>query len=130
MKRVILALSITLVIALVFGLAYFQWASSQPSVVGVWKATDEHGNEYYWEFHEDGTLISWDRNRESDGSFTKSSLARGSFNYENRKTVTTKTNGWLPESMGTLTLVSENELKQDGGWIMRKNLVYRRVGEE
>jgi hypothetical protein len=56
MERVILVRSITLATALAFGLVYFLWAHSHPSVVGVWKGTDQYGHEHYYEFHKDGTL--------------------------------------------------------------------------
>jgi hypothetical protein len=130
-KRVILALSITLAIALAFGLIYFQRASSQPSVVGVWKGTDQYGHEHYFEFHKDGTLTWWDRDRSHDGSFQDRGPFSGSYKYEDRMTVAAKSNGWPPQPLGTLALVSENELKQDdSGHAARKNLVYRRVAGE
>ena len=130
MKRVILAPSITLAIALAFGLIYFLWAHSQSSVVGVWKGTDEYGHEYYFEFHKDGTLTWWDRDRSHDGSFKKRGPFRGSYRCEDRKTIEAKSAGWPSDSLGTLTLISEDELKQKGGHAMRNNLLYRRVAGE
>ena len=113
MKRVILALPITLAIALAFGLIYFLWSHSQSSLVGVWKNTDEYGHEHYFKFHKDGTLTWWDRDRLHDGRFKERGPFRGSYKCEDRKTIVAKSAGWLPQPLGTLTLVSENELKQD-----------------
>ena len=45
--------------------------------------------------------------------------------------IAAKKAGGPPEPLGKLTLVSENELKQDGnGETMRHNLVYRRAAPE
>jgi hypothetical protein len=129
-KRVIHALSITLSVALALGLIYFLRSHFNPSVVGVWKATDQYGHEHYFELRRDGALTWWDRDRSSDGGFTERPHFRGSYRCEGRKTIAATANGWPPEPLGALALVSENELRQEGGHAMRHNLVYRRVAGE
>ena len=125
MKRLAFAL---LVFALACGLLYFLWANPRPSVLGVWKGTDEYGHEHYFEFHKDGTVTFWDRDRSPDGSFKERGPFRGSYKYHDRKTVEARTVGFPSDVIGILTLVSETEMKQnDSGHAMRRNLVYRRV---
>lgn len=125
MKRIAFAL---LVFALACGLLCFLWANFRPSVVGVWKGTDEYGHEHYFEFHKDGSLAFWDRDRSHDGSFKERGPFRGSYKYQDRKTVVARTAGFPSDVIGILTFVAENELKQnDSGYAMRRNLVYRRV---
>jgi hypothetical protein len=138
MKRVIVAVSITLTTALTFGLVYFLSAHSYPSMVGVWKGTDEYGHEHYYDFHKDGTLTWWDRDRHHDGSFEQRGPFRGWYKFEDRRTIVATQGDWAPPplgmlapSLGTLTMASENLLKQDDyGPAMRKNLVYRRITSE
>jgi hypothetical protein len=123
MKRAFLALFIILALGVVFWL----WAHSRPSLDGVWKGTDQYGHEHYIEFHRDGGLTYWSRLREDDG-FKEGAHFRGSYRWEGRQTVALRKEGLLPESLGKLTMTSENELKQDNnGETMRHGLVYQRV---
>jgi hypothetical protein len=128
MKRVVLVAALVPALG---GLACSAWSHGGPSVVGVWKATDEHGHEHYWEFHKDGTLDYWDRTRAEGDKFKESPRFKGTYSAVDGKTVAAKKAGYLPEPLGKLTLVSENELKQDGnGEAARHTLVYRRVAPE
>jgi hypothetical protein len=102
-----------------------------PSVVGVWKATDQYGHEHYFEFHKDGSLVWWDRDRDPshEGGFNERPHFRGTYTREGGKVVATAS-GFPPQPLGVLTFVSENELKQHGGHAMRDGVVYRRVAGE
>jgi hypothetical protein len=128
MKRVVLVVAI---ISAGLSTSCGPWPRSGSSVVGVWKATDEHGNEHYWEFHKDGTLDYWDRTHSWDGKFEESPRFKATYTAVDGKTFATKKKGFPPEPLGRLTFTSENEMKQDsGGEAMRRNLVYRKVAPE
>lgn len=125
MKRITFAL---LALALTSGILYFLWTHSRPCVVGVWKGTDEYGHEHYYEFHKDGTLTYWDRDRSHDGRFQERGPFRGSYKYRDRKTVEARSVGFPSDTIGVLTFISDNELKQNySGHTMRRNLVYRKA---
>src|SRR4051794_38922724 len=69
--------AIILILAIGFAL---WWSSRGPSVVGVWKGTDASaGHEHYFEFHKDGTLVFWDRDRKYDGTFSERPRFRGTY---------------------------------------------------
>ncbi len=123
MKRVLVGL----ILAVAFGILVFLWAYQKPSVMGVWEGTDEFGHEHFFEFHPDGTLSWWDRDRSAEGSFTERPHFRGVYRWQDRKTVVTQTGGVPSEPLGTLTVLSEDQLKQSGGHSLRHNLVYRRI---
>ena len=123
---IIAALSAALV-AFAIGLLWFIWTYSGPAIVGEWKGTDEYGNEHYFEFHKDGKLTFWDLDRQSnDSGFTKRGPFRGIYRRRDRTSVTAESGDFISQPLGILTLVSENELKQEGGHTMRDHLVYRR----
>jgi hypothetical protein len=105
------------------GLLYPRPAYHVPAVVGLWKATDRHGNEYYFEFYKNGTLAYW-------SDFADRGSFGGWYKEVDYRTVTTESGGFLSQSLGTLTLTSKNELEQEGGFIARNRLVYRRVPRE
>jgi hypothetical protein len=134
MKRAIIVLGFTLAFAavLALGIIYFLSVHSGAphpgaAVVGVWMGIDEYRHEHYFEFHEDGTLTWWDRDRAHDGSFSQRGPFKGRYKRTGN-TVVAETGGFPLQPLGTLTLISANELKQDGiGHTMRHFLVYRRV---
>jgi hypothetical protein len=131
MKRVALVVFPALLLASALGgLLYFLWSRSGPSVVGVWKATDEYGHEHYFEFHKDGSFHWWDRDRSHDGAFTKRGPFRGTYRCPDRKTVAVTGDGFPPSYLADLTLLSDDELKHPDGQGLRINLVYRRVADE
>ena len=132
MKRVVLVVILALLLASAVGggLLYFLWSHTGPSVVGVWKATDEYGHEHYFEFHKDGSFHWWDRDRSPDGTYAARGMFRGTYKCPDRKTVAVKGDGFPPSYQADLTLLSENELKHPGGQGLRVNLVYRRVADE
>jgi len=86
------------------------------------------GNEHFFEFHKNGTLTYWDRDRRSDdGGFTKRGPFHGIYRHKDRTSVTAESGDFIiSQPLGILTLISENELKQEGGHTMRDHLVYRR----
>ena len=132
-------------IAAVAGIAATWWTNRGPDVVGLWKGTDSHGHEHYFQFHKDGSLHFWDRERQSDGGFTETDHRRGSYSAVDGQTISAVMSDGLPPqqnapkmraygeqqvpSLGRLTLVSPDELRQDDGGIdyLRHQLVYRRV---
>jgi hypothetical protein len=116
---------IVIILVLAFGLIAFWWASLGPPIVGVWKETDTYGHEHYFEFRKDGSLTYWDCERQHGGSFTEGPRFRGSYITVDRRTVSATTvGGWPAKYLGRLKLVSENELRQEGGFAMRDKLVY------
>jgi hypothetical protein len=132
MKRVvvIVALTVALGVTLTLGIFYILWAQSGPDVVGIWKGVDEYRHEHYFEFHADGTLTWWDKDRAHDGTFTTRGPFKGFYRRKDRETIVAETHGLFAPPLGTLTLISANELKQDGGHAMRDHLVYQRVVPE
>jgi hypothetical protein len=106
------------------------WTRSGPAVVGVWKGTDEYRQEHFFEFHEDRTLTWWDRDRAQDGTVTTRGPFKGFYRRKDGNTVAAETGGFPSQPLGILTLISANELRQNGGHTMRDGLVYRRVVAE
>jgi hypothetical protein len=98
------------------------------SIVGVWKGTDEFGHEHFFEFHKDGSLSWWNViHSNADETFVKSPTFPGTYERKNGR-ILAKSKGIPPQSLGRLTLVSINELKQDAtGHALRMNLAYNRV---
>jgi hypothetical protein len=114
-------------ILIVVGIVVAFWRANRgPEIVGVWKGTDAHGHEHYFKFRKDGTLEYWDRDRQHDGSFADRPHFQGSYSAADSQTVSVIDSGWPAHPLGRLTLVSPNELKQEGGPAMRENLVYER----
>lgn len=133
MKRTVIIVTSTLALAagLTVGIVFLLWARSGSAVVGVWKGTDEFRHEHFFEFHDDGTLTWWDRDREHDGTFTERGPFKGFYKFKDRHTIVAETGGFLSQPLGTLTLISAHELRQDdGGHAMRHGLVYSKVVAE
>jgi len=126
MKRVVVV-TVALGVTLTLGIFYILWERSGPAVVGIWKSTDEFRHEHFFEFHGDGTVTWWDRDRAHDGTFTTRGPFNGFYRQKDRDTVVAETGGFPSQPLGILTLISANELKQNGGHTMRDHLVYRRV---
>jgi hypothetical protein len=124
MKRLVV---FALIVLFAGSAAYFGWSSLQPSIVGVWKGVDEYGHEHYFEFRRDGTLVWWDRDRTDKETFTERPRFSGSYRYENRRTILATSDGFPPQPLGILTLVSEDELQQSGCHAARDTLLYTRV---
>jgi len=112
----------------VIGIVVAVWRANRgPEIVGVWKGTDANGHEHYFKFRKDGTLVYWDRDRQRDGNFAERPEFQGSYSAVDSQTVSAIDSGWPAQPLGRLTLVSPNELKQEGGHAMRDHLVYERV---
>lgn len=99
--------------------------SSPDPLLGVWKATDEHGGQHYYEFQKNGKMLWWDIDRDS---LDKEPIKlQGVYRYE-KDAIIAKAIGFIGPRVGILRLRSKDTLHQDSdGYIIRQNLTYRRV---
>ncbi len=120
------------------GIFATRWIGGGPNVTGTWKGVDTHGHEHYFQFSNDGSCRWWDRDRRPDGSFDEGEHRRGSYNAIDNERIAIMSGGSQTSKMrvyadqqarpmGTLTLVSPDELKQDNtGDFPRHRLTYHR----
>src|SRR5262249_52418884 len=95
-RVIVLATTLALAVSLTVASVLMLWERSTPqAMVGVWKGTDEFRHEHFFEFHDDGTLTWWDRDRAHDGTFSTRGPFKGYYKLKDRHTVVAETGGFL-----------------------------------
>jgi len=124
--------NIALVAIVCIGLLLFAALRSnrKTTITGTWKGTDASRNEHFIEFHRDGSVIYWDRNRQPEGSLIEMDRHRGSYVVADGNTISSTFDEFPDSPLGQLTLRSDGRLKQTRGDLWRDKLFYDKIADE
>lgn len=122
--------AILVTLASVTGLWLYLTPSTTRPLIGVWKATDEHGGQHFYEFQDNGKMLYWDVDRTDEPGLTAKRVPfHGIYHYE-KDAIIAQAVGLFGPRVGSLRWEGRGALHQEfDGHTMRQNLTYNRVDE-